>query len=194
MPRHLCFSWEMKEGENIPTESHRDWDGTCQAVVPHTPLPFPDPPVTLRCPWIPRRVGQVPFPAPQRGGSRCRPSPALRAEGPTLTFFAVRLGRKQSPEQKEPEGELHAAAAGAQPRAGRTGGRAGSPRRLRPPCPGCRGQRMGRSRSSRARRARCTSARLAHGGDERSRRVGGEALLPLPVPRGWSQTSHLAGK
>lgn len=48
--------------------------------------------------------------------------------------------------------------------------------------------------ASRARRARCTSARLAHGGDERSRRVGGEALLPLPVLRGWSQTSHLAGK
>lgn len=113
--------------------------GFAKPWSPHTRLPFPDTPVPLRCPW-----SHVPLPA--------RPSPALRAEGPaagpTLTFFPVRLGSNESPEEKEPEGELHAGAAGAQPQAGRGGGPAGSPGRLRPLCPGGCGQRMGLSRGS----------------------------------------------
>lgn len=110
-----------------------------QPALPRHPSPPPVPPGRLRVPLGPH-AGQALLPASPRGPSLpARPSPTLQAEGPAgpkLTFFPRHLGRKESPEELEPEGELDPAAPSPQLHAGFGGGLAPSPcllPGLRPP-------------------------------------------------------------
>lgn len=105
-------------GNRIPglsSLSHQESEADCSS--PSTPLPICLPyalqspagllqlsPGRLHCLWVPMQVDQA-LSLPFRKKSlllACHP----RLEGPALTFFPRHLRRKESPEEKEPQGEL----------------------------------------------------------------------------------------